>query len=80
VERAEVAKTLGPRSPAELREGTDLHGLDEDPVRAVSETLRPKDVSSFPIAARSGPSTRAATLQPPPSPSDGIIVIYYTKC
>jgi hypothetical protein len=28
-----------PRSPPGLREETDLHRLDEDPVRVVSETL-----------------------------------------
>jgi hypothetical protein len=31
----------------------------------VSETLQPEHVSSYPIAARSGPSTQAATLSPP---------------
>ena len=35
-----MAKTLGPRSSAGLREETDLHRLDEDPVRVVSETLQ----------------------------------------
>jgi hypothetical protein len=34
-----VAKTLGSRSPPGLREKADLHRLDEDPVRVVSETL-----------------------------------------
>jgi hypothetical protein len=29
-----------PRSPPRLREETDLHRLDEDPVRVVSETLQ----------------------------------------
>jgi hypothetical protein len=33
--------TLGPRSPPRLlHEETDLHRLDEDPVRVVSETLQ----------------------------------------
>jgi hypothetical protein len=31
----------------------------------VSQTLQPHQVSSSPIASRSGPSTRAATLPPP---------------
>jgi hypothetical protein len=36
-----VAKTLGPRSPPRLlHEETDLHRLDEDLVRVVSETLQ----------------------------------------
>jgi hypothetical protein len=35
-----VAKTLGPRlPPGLLHEETDLHRLDEDLVRVVSETL-----------------------------------------
>ena len=63
-----MAKTLGPRSPPGLHEETDLHRLDEDLVCGVRETLQPQQVSSFPIAARSRPSTRAATL-PPPEPS-----------
>jgi hypothetical protein len=58
-----------PRSPPRLlHEETDLHRLGEDLVRVVSETLQPEHVSSFPIAARSRPSTRAATL-PSPEPS-----------
>jgi hypothetical protein len=41
IESADVAKTLGPRSsPWLLYEETDLHRLDEDPVRVVSETLQ----------------------------------------
>ena len=34
-----MAKTLGPRSPPGLRQEADLHKLDEDLVRVVSETL-----------------------------------------
>jgi hypothetical protein len=40
VESADVAKSLGPRSPSRLREGADLHKLDEDLVRVVRETLQ----------------------------------------
>ena len=44
-----MAKSLGPRSPPGLCEEADLHRLDEDPVRVVSETLQLEQVS-FPIS------------------------------
>ena len=52
------------RSPSTLREeAEDLDRLDEDLVRVVSEILQLQHVPFF-IAARSRPSTRAATLPP----------------
>jgi hypothetical protein len=66
------------RSPSGLREETDLHRLDEDLVRVVSETL-PLDAARacffFPYRGplkTLNPSRNVAT---PPSPPGGIIVI-----